>query len=143
MKPLIRTGPSDGAMQVTFACTLHAGKIPMRIPISFQLNKRAIIVSASHHRCSQYGEGQPTACCIIYSCKHSTARGHKSHDPAEILRLCLYMGTGMRGCICFPQKSQRMLIRAQGFSRDSRKIALFYFIFISLSLELCKTSRVI
>ncbi|EOB07286.1 hypothetical protein Anapl_13742 [Anas platyrhynchos] len=51
MKPLIRTGPSDGAMQVTFACTLHAGKIPMHIPISFQLNKRASFQTCNHRVC--------------------------------------------------------------------------------------------
>lgn len=51
MKPLIRTGPSDGAMQVTLACTLHAEKIPMTISISFQLNKRASFQTCNHRVC--------------------------------------------------------------------------------------------
>lgn len=46
--------------------------------------------------------------------------------PENDMRLCPYMATGMRGWICFPQLSQRMLIWVQGFSRDNGRL-LFLF----------------
>lgn len=103
----------------------------------YQVQEPEWLLPAPQHRCSPsvgkfcqqhiiIGFIQPNY-HRVYSGKFSTSkRSQKSQSHRNDRRLCPYMAIGMRGWICFPQPSRRMLIRVQGFSRDNRRL-LFLF----------------
>lgn len=66
------------------------------------------------------------SCYLFMQTFHCTG-SQKSWSYRNNMRLCFYTAIGIRGCICFPQTSQRMLLRIQCLSRDNRK-TYFYFL---------------
>lgn len=96
----------------------------------YQVQESEWVLPAPHYHCSSSMGKLRQQHIITGSIQANTppARGHRSHNPTEIIRGCVCrMAIGVRGCICFPQPSRRMLIRVQGFSTDNRRLLFLIF----------------